>query len=95
MHAAELQELAMVPETAQIAGFGQDGHGVDRANAGDGRHELVVREIAEPFDGPRLDLIALADQAAPFGRNKAEHADGIGLRVDRQANRPNGRGVNV
>ena len=67
VHAAELQKLSMMPETAQIAGLGQDGHSVDRADAGNGRQQLKVGEIGQKLDGPCLDLIALSDQTAALG----------------------------
>lgn len=79
MHAAELQELPMMPEPTQVASLGQDGHGVDRADAGNGRQQLIVGQIRQQLDGPRLNHIALSDQAATFGQYQAEHADGIGI----------------
>lgn len=33
IHAAELQELTVMPETPQVAGFGQDSQRIDRADA--------------------------------------------------------------
>src|SRR6056297_1944831 len=42
VHAAELQKLAMMAEAAQVTGLGQNEHGVDRADAGNGRQQLIV-----------------------------------------------------
>lgn len=64
VHATELQELPMMPEPTQVTGLGQDGHGVDRADAGNGRQQLVIWQIGEQFDGPGLDLVALPDKAS-------------------------------
>ncbi|PRY26922.1 hypothetical protein CLV78_1011027 [Aliiruegeria haliotis] len=95
VHAAELQELAVMAETAQIASFGQDGHGVDRTDAGNGCQQLVVWVIGQKLDSPRLDLIALSNPAALIGQHEAEHANGIGVRVNGQTDRANRCGVNI
>ena len=62
----------MMPKAAQVAGLGQDGHGVDRADAGNGRQKLIVGQIGEKLDGSSLDLVALPDQATAFRENEAE-----------------------
>lgn len=36
IHATELQDLAVMAETARIAGLRQDGQGIDRADTGNG-----------------------------------------------------------
>ncbi len=95
VHAAELQELAVMPEAAQITGLSQNGQGVDRPDPGDGGQQLVVGMIGQKLDGPRLDLIALSNQTAPFGQHEAEHANCVGVRVDRQSHRASCRGVNI
>ena len=69
----------------QVTGLGQDGHGVDRADPGNGRQQLIVGQIRQQLDGPCLDLIPLSDQAATFGQYQAEHADGIGVGLHRQS----------
>lgn len=73
-----------MPETAQVTCFSQDGHCVDRADTGDGRQQLIVRQIGQELDGSGLNLIALPDQAAAFGGNEAEHAHCVGIRADRK-----------
>src|SRR6056297_1465268 len=95
VHAAELQELPVMSEAAQVASLRQDGHGVDRADAGDGRQQLIVGQIRQQRDGPSLDLIALPDKAAALCENEAEHADRVGIPVDWKSNRTNGRRVNI
>lgn len=84
MRAAELQELAVMPEPTQVASLGQDGHRVDRTDPGNGRQQLIVRQIGEQLYRPGLDLVALADKTSPLGKDTAEHANGIGLRADWQ-----------
>ena len=69
VHATELQELAVLAESQQIACFGQDGQGIDWADAGDCNEQFVVRVIGQEFDGPRLELVALANQASVLGQH--------------------------
>src|SRR6056297_238493 len=95
IHAAKLQKLPVMPEPAQVAGLGQDGHRIDRADAGNGRQQLIVGQVGQQLDGPRFDLIALADKASTLGEHEAEHADRVGVRADWKSNRTNGCCVNI
>lgn len=54
-------------DTAQITGFGQHRHSIDRPDPGDGRWQLIVGKIGLKLDGSCFKLIALLDEAAPFG----------------------------
>ena len=65
------------------------------ADPRDGGQALVVRVTGEKLDGPRLDLAALSNQTAPFGQHEAEHANGIGARVDGQSRGANRCGVTI
>lgn len=49
------------------------------------RQQLIVGQIRQQLDGPRLNHIALSDQAATFGQYQAEHADGIGVEMHWQS----------
>lgn len=56
VHAAEPKELAVVPEPPHISGLGEDGLGVDRADAPDRCQQLVVGRTRQEFgakDGAR------------------------------------------
>ena len=53
----------------------QDGQCVDWHDAGNGAQQQIVGPIAQQFDRPIFDGIALADQASAFGQHHAEHAD--------------------
>lgn len=85
IQAAELQELAMMPKAAQIAGLGQHGQRVDRTDAGNGHEPLIVGMPMQPLDGEPFDPVALADQTAAFYQHHSEHGHGVGAEVDRQA----------
>src|SRR4051794_13171927 len=92
---AELQELTMVPEAAQVAGLGQDGERGDRSNPWDPTQELVVRALVQELDGHRLKGVALLNEAARFGDHKAEQANCRGVNRDRQTDRGSGRLVDI
>ena len=85
----------MMPKAAEVTGLRQDGHGVDRTDAVDGCQELIIRVIGEQLDSAGLDLVALADKTSAFGKTEAEHANRVGIRVHRQSDRVDGRGVNI
>ena len=87
--------LPMMPKAAQVAGLRQDGHGIDRADAGDRCQQLIVRQIREELDRTRLDLVALTDKTSAFGKDQTEHADGVGIWVHRQSDRVDGCRVNI
>ena len=76
----------MVREASQVTCFGQDGHGIDRSDPGDGCQQLIVGQIRQQRDGAGFYLIALPNQAATLCENEAEHADGIRVRVDWKSN---------
>jgi len=95
IHAAELQELPVMAEAAQVTGLGQDGHGVDRTDAGNGRQQLIVGQVGEELDSSSFNRIALADKAPTLGEHEAEHADRVGIRADWKANRTRGRRINI
>ena len=46
IQAAELQELTVMPEAVQVTGLGQDGQGVDRADTGNGRQQLIIGQTS-------------------------------------------------
>ena len=52
IEAAKLQKLAMMSEAAQIAGFGENGHRIDRTDAWHLAQAIVVSVLAE--EGVRL-----------------------------------------
>ena len=85
----------MMAEPAQVASLRQDGHGIDRADAGDGCQQPIIRQIGEQLDRPGLDLVSLADQASAFGKDEAEHANRVGIRVYWQSDGVDGRRVNI
>ena len=64
-------EGAMV-EAAQIASLGQNGQGIDGSDPRNRAQQLIIRPVAQQFDGAILDGIALADQASAFGQHQAE-----------------------
>lgn len=76
IEAAELQELPMVAEAALIAGFGEDGQGIDRADSGELTQPRCIRVVGQKYLGLGLDLVALAEEAAAFGQDHPEHGDG-------------------
>ena len=94
VHAAELQDLTMMSEPAQVAGLCQNSQGVDRADPWDGCQKLVVGVIGQKLDGPCFEHAALSNQTAPSGKHEAEHADGVGIWVKGQPHRASRRGVN-
>ena len=85
IEAAELQELAMMTEAAQVAGLGQDGHRDDRSDARNLPQALIVGVVNQCSMGLVLDRIALTDQAASFGEDQAEHRDCSAVERHRQA----------
>ena len=95
IEAAELQELAMMAEAAQVAGFGKDGHCIDRTDAWDLAQALVVGVLAEQVVGLSLDLVALTDQATSLGNDHPEHTDGRASSWQRQADRGARRLVDI
>ena len=82
-------------KAAQIAGLRRNGWRIDRSGLRDGRQQLTVAVALEESNGAALDLIALRNQAAPFGQNRFEHPRSIGDWLDRQACRCPGCLVNV
>src|SRR3954463_8401512 len=85
----------MVPKAAQVAGLGQNGERGDRSNPWDPTQELVVRALVQELDGHRLKGVALLNEAACLGDDKAEQANRRGLDRDRQTDRGAGRLVDV
>ena len=84
-----------MPEPTLVACFGQDGHCVDRADAGNGGQQLIVGQVRQQLDSPCLNHIALPDEASPLGKNKAEHAHRVRIRMNWQADRSDCSGVNI
>src|SRR3954451_7727327 len=85
----------MVPKAAQVAGLGQDGERGDRSNPWDPPQELVVRALVQELDGHRLKGVALLNEAAGLGDDKAEQTNCRGIGRDRQTDRGSGRLVDV
>jgi hypothetical protein len=85
----------MVPKAAQVAGLRQDGERDDRSNPWDPAQELVVRALVQELDGHGLKSIALLNEAAGLGDDKAKQANCRGVDRDRQTNRGSGRLVDV
>src|SRR4051794_34801256 len=85
----------MVPKAAEVAGLGQNGERGDRSNPWDPTQELVVRALVQELDGHRLKGVALLNEAARFGDDKAEQANRRGVDRDRQTDRGSGRLVDV
>src|SRR3954467_8726225 len=85
----------MVPKAAQVAGLGQKGERGDRSNPWDPTQELVVRALLQELDGHRLKSVALLNEAARFGDDKAEQANRRGVGRDRQTDRGSGRLVDI
>lgn len=77
IHAAGLQELAVVMEPPQIARLCKDGQGVDWTDAGNCAQKLIVRPIPQQFDSTIFDGITLSDETSALGQHHAEHADGV------------------
>ena len=92
---AELQELPVMAEAAQIAGLSQDGQGVDRADARDAAQQLVVGVVGQEGVGRGLDGVALLDQPARLADDEPEHAHRRSIWRHRQADRAAGRLVDV
>ena len=95
VHPAELQELPIMAETAQIASVGQDGQCIDWPDPGNGCQQLVVVVGLEQFDSAVLDLVALGNQTAPFTQTQTEHSDSVGVLRNWQANRGFGGLINI
>jgi len=74
---AELQELSMVREAAEVARLGEDRQGVDRPDAADRPQTPIVGMVGEEELGAVLDLVAAGDQAAAFRQGHAKHGDGF------------------
>src|SRR5215207_8289820 len=92
---AILQELTMVPKAAEVAGLGQNGERSNRSNAWDPTQELVVRAFVQELDGHSLKGVALLNEAARLGDDKAEQANRRGVDRDRQSDRGSGRLVDI
>ena len=95
IEATELQELTVMAEAAQVAGLGQDGQGVDRADAGDAAQQLVVGALRQEGVGRSLDRVALPYEATHLADDEPEHAHRRSVRRHRQADRAAGRLVDV
>lgn len=50
---------------AQIARLGEYGQGIDWPDAGNGAQQLIIGPIAQQFDRPVFDGVALPDQLRP------------------------------
>ncbi len=82
-------------EAAQVAGLGQDGQGVDRADAGDAAQQLVVGALRQEGVGCGLDRVALPYEATHLADDEPEHAHRRSVRRHRQADRAAGCLVDV
>jgi hypothetical protein len=80
VEAAQLEELAVMAEPAQVAGLRQNGHGVDATDAGNLTQALLIGVVYQCGVSLVLDRIALPDQASALSDDHAQHGDG---RTDR------------
>ncbi len=87
VEAAELQKLAVMAETTKVASFCQNGHRVDRTDAGKLAKPPIVCVVGKCGVGLLLDRIALPDQVAPLGDHHPEHCDCCAIHRHRQSNR--------
>ena len=85
VEAAELQELTMVTEAAQVAGFSQYGQRDDGANAGQLAKPRGVGLLGQHRFGVGFDQVALTNQVATFGEDEPEHRDGRRIGAHRQS----------
>ena len=95
IEAAKLQELAVMAEAPEIAGFGEDSQSVDGADAGDLLQARIIGMIAQQRLGGRFNSVTLANETEPLLNHEAEHGDRWCVRVDRQADRRTGGLVHV
>ena len=72
IHAAELQELAVMTEPPQVTGLGQNSQCVDRPDPGNGAQQQIIRTLGQQFDRPIFDGVALPDQASALGQHQAK-----------------------
>src|SRR3712207_174958 len=87
IQSAELQELPVVPEAAQVPGLGEDGECGDRADAGNAAKEPIVGILGQKLVGHVFDRIALLDGATCLRDDEAKHVDRWRIEWDRQADR--------
>ena len=76
---AELQELAIVIEAAQVPGLGEDGQRMDRTDAWNLTKLLEVLVIADTLQRFGFDSIAMLNELAHLQEDQAEHGDCRGL----------------
>jgi len=79
---AELQELSVVTEAAEIAGFSKYRECVDRPDAWNPLQGLVVGSSRQQHLSFSFDRVTLADEAAHLRQHHAEHGDSHGLGGD-------------
>lgn len=82
-------------EAAKVARFSQDRERIDRPDLRDHAQELVVTVLGQCRVRDRLDLVALADQAARLGYDHAEHHDRRRVQRHGQRSRRGRSGVDV
>ncbi len=95
IEATELEELTMMAEAAQIAGFSQDGERQDGANAGDLLQALEVGVVLEMESGPLFELIAQLAKSDHLTQHDAEHGDGFRVFAHRDTDRRLSRAIDV
>jgi hypothetical protein len=72
---AELEELPVMAEAAQVTSLCDDGQGNDRANAWYLPECLIIGTAMKERIGKLFDLVTLTDQATSLGDDHSEHPD--------------------
>jgi len=72
---AELQELPVMAEAAQVTSLCDDSQGNDRANAWYAPERLIIGATMKERIGKLFNLVPLTDQAASLGDDHSEHPD--------------------
>lgn len=93
--AAELQELSVMAEPAQVSGLGQDDQSIDRSDSRAPPQQLVIMMISQRELRDLLDPVALPDQAPRLANDHPEHRDRRALFRHRQRDRGTGRLVDI
>lgn len=95
IEATELQELTIVSEATQIAGFGKNRQGMDRPDARKLAKPPVIGMVAEQLLCLTFYRIAMADKLAHLLNHQSIHLHSSAVDVDRQRHRASGGLVNV